>query len=81
MTTGQAIKSNRTTISKQSLRELTKRSRLPDSFQMFVVGGWLLELLQANSLDKKFRLWHMSYWVSARQLNRTQMLLTWRPTE
>jgi hypothetical protein len=68
------------TISKQSLRELTKRGRLPASFQMFLVGAWLLELLQANSLDKKFRLWHMSYWVSARTLNRNQMQITWRPT-
>jgi hypothetical protein len=68
-------------ISKQSLRELTKRRRLPVSFQMFLVGGWLLELLRANSLDKKFRLWHMAYWAQARRLNRTQMTLTWRPNE
>ena len=68
-------------ISKQSLRKLTKRRRLPVSFQMFLVGGWLLELLQANSLDKKFRLWHMSYWARARELNRTQMTLTWRPID
>jgi hypothetical protein len=81
MTTGQAIKSNKATISTQSLRELTKRRRLPVSFQMFLAGGWLLELLQANSLDKKFRLWHMSYWANARRLNRNQMLLTWRPNE
>jgi len=72
---------NKVTISKQSLRELTKRRRLPVSFQMFLVGGWLLELLRTNSLDKKFRLWHMSYWAKACELNRTQMTLTWRPTE
>ena len=66
-------------VSKQSLRELTKKSRLPSSFQMFLAGGGLLELLTANSLDKKFRLWHMSYWASARRLNRNQMTLTWKP--
>jgi hypothetical protein len=79
MTTGQVIKLNKAIISKQSLRELTKRSRLPASFQIYLAGGGLLELLTANSLEKKFRLWHMSYWASVRQLNRNQMILTWKP--
>ena len=81
MTTGQAIKSNKTIISKQSLRELTKQSRLPDTIHMFLAGAWLLEILAANSLEKKFRLMHLAYWAQARKLNRTQMILTWRPTE
>jgi hypothetical protein len=65
-------------ITKQSLRELMKRRRLPKFVHMFLAGGWLLELLTANSLEKRFRLWHMAYQATARELNRTQMILTWR---
>jgi hypothetical protein len=68
-------------VSKRSLRELTRKSRLPPSFQMYMAGGGLLELLTANSLEKKFRLWCMSYWVHVRPLNRNQVSITWRPNE
>jgi hypothetical protein len=77
------ISSQKAIVSKQSLRELTKKSRLPSSFQMFLAGGWLLQILSANSLEKKFRLMHLAYWAQARRLSssQTQMLLTWRPIE
>lgn len=66
-------------VSKQSIRELTKMSRLPSSLKMFLAGAWLHDILAANKLDGKFRLWHMSYWVTAHSLNQKQMRLTWRP--
>jgi hypothetical protein len=67
------------TVSKQSIRELVKLHRLPSSIRMYLAGAWLHDILVANSLDSKFRLWNMAYWVVARRLNRTQMILTWRP--
>jgi hypothetical protein len=68
-------------VSKKSIRELMKTRRLPSHIEMFLGGAWLLEVLKANSLDSKFRLWHLAYRAAARSVNRTQMLLTWRPID
>lgn len=80
MTTGQATTYGKAIISKQSLRELMKRRRLPPIVHMYLAGAWLGDLLRANSLESKFRLWHMAYWAVASELNRTQMILKWNPT-
>jgi hypothetical protein len=68
-------------VSKKSIRGLVKKDRLPSHIEMFIAGGWLHQVLVANCLEKKFRLWHMAYWASARSLNQTQMTLTWRPVQ
>ena len=69
----------RVIVSKQSIRELVKLNRLPSSIRMYLAGAWLHDILAANSLDSKFRLWSMSYWAVARSVNQKQMVLTWRP--
>ena len=66
-------------VSKKSVRDLTKMQRLPTSLKLFLPGACLLEILKANSLDKKFRLWHSTYWVVARSTNPKHMSITWRP--
>lgn len=62
-------------VSKESVRELTKRKLLPRTLFMFVAGGWLFDLFKANSLDIK--LWEMTYWVRLRSLDRKRMVLHW----
>ena len=68
-------------VSKQSIRGLTHMSRLPSQLRMMLAGGWLYDILTANSLEKKFRLMHMAYWVVAHSLNTKQMVITWRPVQ
>jgi hypothetical protein len=68
-------------VSKKSLRELTGFRRLPSSLTMFLAGGWLLDVLIANNLDKKYKLWHMAYQAHAQELNKTQMTLRWKPIQ
>ena len=64
-------------VSKQSIRELTKMRRLPPRLKMFLAGAWLQDVLVANGLDKKFRLWNMSYWVVAHSLDSKRMRISW----
>jgi hypothetical protein len=71
----------RAIISKQSIRELTKMSRLPPSIKMFLAGAWLHDILIANSLDQKYKLWSMAYWVTTKSLDNTRLVITWRPID
>jgi hypothetical protein len=67
----------KTVVSKKSLRELTRKRRLPSRFEMFVFGAWLYDLLKANNIDIK--LWHMSYWLKVRSLNRRKSEISFEP--
>ena len=65
------------TITKESVRKLTRSKRLPKKFRMFVPGCWLLDVLKENSLEN-IRLWNQTYWVSCRSMTPKQLAITWR---
>jgi hypothetical protein len=65
-------------VSKDSVRNLIGLKRLPRRFRMLVIGAWLYDVLKANGLHEKFRLWNQRYWVVYRSLGSRLALLTWR---
>jgi len=69
------------TVLKQSVRELTKRKRLPRCFRMFVAGCWLYDILKANGLHEQIHLKRMSYWVGCRSLDSRHLVINWEDSE
>jgi hypothetical protein len=63
-------------VTKDSIRTLTGRIRLPKRFLMFVSGSWLYDVLKANAIPK--HLWSQTYWVVLRSLDFKHMTITWR---
>jgi hypothetical protein len=63
-------------VTKDSIRTLTGRRRLPKRFWMFVSGSWLYDVLKANAIPR--HLWSQTYWVVLRSLDNSRMTLTWR---
>lgn len=65
-------------ITKQSLRTLLKRSRLPARIDLFLAGGWLHDLLKANNLTDKYPLYHMAYQVQTRSISPRLVKIMWK---
>jgi len=65
-------------VTKQSVRNLTGSKRLPKKFRMYVGGTFLYDVLEANGLSEKKRLWSQVYWISCRSLNRTHLKINWK---
>jgi hypothetical protein len=65
-------------VTKDSVRALVNLKRLPRRFRMLVIGSWLYDVLKANGLHEKIRLWHQTYWVVCRSLDARHLTLTWR---
>ena len=66
------------TVSKQSVRTLTQRERLPKKFQMYVGGSFLFDVLEANGLSEKIHLWNQVYWITCKSVNNNQLKIHWR---
>jgi len=66
------------TVTKDSVRELVGKRRLPRKFRMFVIGAWLYDVLKANGLHEKIRLWNQTYWVVCRSLDARHLAINWR---
>jgi hypothetical protein len=64
-------------VTKESIRILINKKRLPRRFKMFVAGCWLYDLLKANGLHEEIRLWNQTYWVVCNSLNAKLATLTW----
>ena len=64
-----------TKVLKQTVRELTKKGRLPSKFSMFISGCWLYDLLRANGV--KPILMARAYWVEYRSLDSNHAVITW----
>jgi hypothetical protein len=65
-------------VSKDSVRTVVHQKRLPRRFKMFVIGAWLYDVLKANGLHEKFRLWNQTYWVVCRSLDARHLVISWR---
>ncbi len=65
-------------VTKDSVRALTRKKRLPSKFEMFIAGSWLYDVLQANELHEKFKLWNQTYWVTCRSLDARHLVISWR---
>jgi hypothetical protein len=64
-----------TKILKQTVRELTKKSRLPSHFSMYISGCFLYDLFKMNNLQAT--LMHRAYWVEYHSLNSNWAAITW----
>jgi hypothetical protein len=65
-------------VTKESVRALVGLKRLPSTFRMYVIGAWLYDVLKANGLHEKYRLWNPCYWVRFRSLDTRHLALTWK---
>lgn len=62
----------KTTVSKQSLRVLTGRKRLPDSMLLYITGAMFYDLLKENGMEDAYELMNTTYCMGGRSINRTQ---------
>lgn len=65
-------------VTKSSVRALVGLKRLPKKFGMLVIGAWLYDILKANNLWEKYRLWNPRYWVRVRSLDSKHFIINWR---
>ena len=64
-----------TKVLKHTVGELTKKSRLPTHFSLFISGCFLYELLRMNNL--KAPLMHQAYWVEYHSLDSNHAGIIW----
>jgi hypothetical protein len=65
-------------VTKDSVRGIVGLKRLPKRFRMYVAGLWLYDVLKANGLHKKYKLWSETYWVVCKSLDTDRLTIQWR---
>lgn len=65
-------------VSKESLRKVVEKKRLPHSMLLYLTGAVLYDLLAENGEEDSFALMNTTYCMGYRSINRKQVILCGR---